>query len=135
MDTSTLTTAVCALLDAAGVGEWRPAGPAYTAAETGIFYGALGALPDKAIGVTCYTATDDIVTGLATRRVQVRCRGARNVPNGADLIADAVFAAIHGLYRTSGFARITREFPAPLGADGNSRQERTDNYLLVLDNE
>jgi hypothetical protein len=113
---------------------WRPAGPAYTTTETGIFYGPIGAAPDKAIGVTCYTQTDDIVTDRKDRYVQIRCRGAKNLPNGADLIADAVFAALHGVYHTSGFARITRTSTAPLGADTNARQERTDNYRIIIDN-
>jgi len=133
VDTSTLTTTVCALLDAAGVGQWRPAGPAYSAADVGIFYGPIGSAPDRAIGVTTYLQTDDPVTGLAVRMVQIRCRGAKG-PAGADVIADAVFAALHMLHQTSGIARITRTSTAPLGADGNGRQERTENYRVVIDN-
>lgn len=132
MDTSTLTTTVCTLLDAAGVGKWRPSG--YTAAEVGIFYGAIGSTPDRAIGVTTYLQSDDVVTGLAVRRVQIRCRGARGTPNGADVIADAAFAALHRTYHVSGLASIARTSTAPLGADGNGRQERTDNYVIVIDN-
>lgn len=115
------------------MGVWRPTGPAYTSAEIGIFYGPIGALPDRAIGVTCYTQTDNPENGRADRYVQVRCRGAKSLPNGADLIADAVFNALHGSYHTSGFARITRTSTAPLGADTNARQERTDNYQLIID--
>jgi len=134
MDTTTVVTAVNEILAAANVGKWQPAGPAYLTTEVGIFYGPIGAAPDRAIGVTCYTQTDDIVTERADRYVQVRCRGAKGLPNGADILADAAFAALHGVYRTSGFARITRTSTAPLGADTNARQERTDNYQLVIDN-
>ena len=134
MDTTEVTMAVCALLDAANVGEWRPAGPAYTAGEVGIFYGPILAAPDRAIGVTCYIQTDDIETGRADRYVQVRFRGAKSAPNGADILADAAFTALHGVYQVSGISRITRTSTAPVGADDNGRQERVDNYQLILDN-
>lgn len=133
MDTTALVYAVNQLLHNASVGVWRPTGPAYTSAEVGIFYGPILATPDRAIGVTCYTQTDDIVNGEAIRYVQVKCRGAKGLPNGADLVADAVFAALHGVYRTSGIARIVRTSTVPLGADENARQERTDNYQILID--
>ena len=133
MDTTTLVTTVNELLAAASVGTWRPGG-GYTAGEIGLFYGPIGATPDRAIGVTCYTQTDDIETGRTDRYVQVRFRGHRGAPNGADQLADAAFIALHGVYRTSGIARITRTSTAPLGADTNGRQERTDNYQLIIDN-
>lgn len=134
MDTTTVVYTVNAILDDAGVGAWHPVGPAYTSADVGIFYGPVGATPNRAIGVTCYTQTDDIETGRADRYVQVRCRGNPGAPNGADILADAVFTALHGVYRVSGISRITRTSTAPLGADDNGRQERTDNYHLILDN-
>jgi hypothetical protein len=135
MDTATLTTAVCALLDAAGVGVWHPTGPAYTTGQVGVFYGAIAPTPERAIGVTVYAQTDDIVTTLADRYVQVRYRGAPGAPGGADALADAGFMALHGVYHSSGIARITRVSTTPLGADGNGRQERTDNYHVLLDNQ
>lgn len=134
MNTTTLTYAIAQLLDDADVGVWRPEGPDYTAAEVGIFYGPIGPAPDRAIGVTTYLQDDDSETGLAVRMVQVRCRGARGAPNGADLIADAAFDALHGTYHTSGLASVTRKSTAPMGADGNGRSERSDNYRIVLDN-
>ena len=133
MDTTAVVTAVNQLLATASVGVWRPAG-GYTAAEVGLFYGPIGSVPDRAVGVTCYTQTDDILTGRSDRFIQVRCRGHRGAPNGADQLADAAFIALHGVYHTSGFARITRTSTAPLGADTNGRQERTDNYQLIIDN-
>lgn len=134
MDTTTVVTNVNEILAAANVGKWQPNGPAYLATEIGIFYGAIGATPNRAIGVTVYVQTDDVETERKDRYIQVRCRGNPGVPNGADLIADAAFAALHGIYRTSGIARITRTSTAPLGADTNARQERVDNYELVIDN-
>lgn len=134
MDDGELTRVICERLAAAGVGVWRLAGPAYTATETGIFYGSLGATPDRALAVAVYLPVDDIRTGLSLRYLQVRSRGPRGTPDGADTLAGAVFDALHGTYPRGGIARITRTSAARLGADGNSRQERTDNYLIVLDN-
>jgi hypothetical protein len=133
LTTTTITWAVAQLLADAGVGVWRTGG-LYLASEVGVFYGAIGAAPDRAVGVTVYAQTDDIVTGRKDRYVQVRYRGAKGAPNGADVLADAGFDALHGTYRTSGIARITRTSTAPLGADSNGRQERADNYQLILDN-
>jgi len=134
MDTTEVTYAVAQILAEADVGQWRPTGPGYAPAEVGIYYGPIHASPDRAIGVTVYTQTDDVVTGLQDRYVQVRCRGAKGQPNGADLIADAAFEALHGVYHHLGFARVTRTSTAPLGADENGRQERTDNYRVIIDN-
>lgn len=134
MDDGELTRAICERLAAAGVGAWRPTGPAYTATETGIFYGALGTTPDRALAVAVYLPVDDIQTGLSLRYLQVRSRGPRGAPDGADALAGAAFRALHGTYPRGGIARITRTSAARLGADGNGRQERTDNYLIVLDN-
>ena len=133
MDTTAVTTAVCQLLHDFGVGVWSPT-QAYLTTDVGVFYGPLGTLPDRAIGLTVYAATDDVETGLAHRYLQVRCRGAVGAPNGADALADSAFAALHGLYQTSGIARITRTSTAYLGADTNGRTERTDNYMLIIDN-
>ena len=134
LSTSDLTTTVCVLLDAAGVGKWRPTGPDYAAGEVGIFYGPLGATPDRAVGVSVYIQNDNLATSVSDRYVQVRCRGARGVPNGADILADAGFTALQGVAHTSGIALIARSSTAPLGADGNGRHERTDNYRVILDN-
>jgi len=133
MDTTQVTYAVAQLLHDAGVGVWSPTGTAYTSAQVGIFYGALAAAPDRAIGVTVYSQDDDILVTLQQRSVQIRYRGAPGAPNGADILADAGFAALQGIYHVPGIARITRAFVSVLGPDTSGRQERTDNYLIVLD--
>lgn len=129
-------TAICQALADAGVGAWRPSGPAYTSAEVGIFYGAIGASPDRAIGVARYMR-DDFVPGdryaTTTLRVQVRVRGPKGVVAGADDLADAVDAALQGLSRVGGLNYIERQSLAPLGPDGNGRQELTLNYLVCLE--
>lgn len=134
INTTDVVYAIAQILDIAGVGAWQPDGPAYVPTEVGVFYGPIAAAPDRAVGITVYSQTDDIETGRADRYVQIRCRGSRGRPNGADLLADAAFDALQGVYHTSGIARITRTSTAPLGADSNGRQERTDNYQLILDN-
>ncbi len=132
MDDVEVVTAICEALAMAGVGQWRPAGPGYSASEVGIFYGAIGSTPDLAIGVTLYAAGDPIGEGAPDRFVQVRSRGDRGAPHGADRLAGAVFRALHGTHHTGGIARIARTSTAHLGADENGRQERTDNYRIIL---
>jgi hypothetical protein len=134
VDDVTLTQRVCELLAAATSWAWRSAGPAYTSSEVGLFYGALGAVPDRAVAVAVYGTDDDVATGLGTRRVQVRYRGAKNTPAGADALAELGFTALHDTYPGGGIARIARVSSARLGADENGRQERTDNYQVILDN-
>lgn len=134
MDDVTLTKTVCQLLATANAWAWQPTGPAYTASQVGIFYGPLGAAPDRAVGVTLYGDSDELETGLAVRRVQIRHRGAKGDPAGADTLAAATFSALQGLSRTAGISLAVRVNVARLGADGNARQERADSYQLIIDN-
>lgn len=134
MDDVTLTQTVCALLADANGWAWRPSGPAYTQAEIGLFYGALGSTPDRAVGVTLYGDADDLETGLAVRRVQIRHRGPVGASQGADELAAATFSALQGLARTAGISLVNRVLVARLGADANARQERADSYQIIVDN-
>lgn len=135
MNTSALITTIAELLATAGVGAWRPAGPAYTATETAITYRALPAAPDRAIAVAAYDNVDDPVTGTAVRFVQLRVRGRAERIADADDLADFAFGVLHDRHQPApGIARILRTSTVPLGADGNARQERSDNYQIILDN-
>lgn len=131
MKDSTLTQNICTLLGEIPGWKW---GTGYTSADVGVFYGAIKPDPDRAVGVRVYQAEDDIQTGLAQRRAQVRYRGEKNNPAGADDLADEGFAVLQGLSRTAGINGISRESIGYLGADTNGREERTDNYLITLDN-
>lgn len=135
MDTSTLTTTVATILAARTTTMvWRPDGPDYADAETGIYYGRLAPTPDRGVGITTYAATDDLETFLAVRRIQLRFRGPRGDRAGADDIADAAFAVLQGLARVAGLNLVSRVSTAHLGADENDRQERTDSYQITIDN-
>ncbi len=132
MDDADLTQAICAFL--ARVPGW--AGPdraEHATATTAIFYGRIADKPDSAIGVRVYGlggATD----GRETRRVQLRIRGTRNDPSSADRLAGIARTVLEGISRDSGVNGISHQSFAPIGADGNERDQRTDNYLVVLDN-
>lgn len=132
MDDETLVTTVATILAGAGVGAWRPAGPAIGAAEVGLYAGDLPPHPDQGVGLAVYSGTDP-VTSVPLRFVQLRIRGTPGDPFSASRIAGAAFAALHDTYPRGGIARITRTSFAPLGTDTNGRPERTDNYLIVLD--
>lgn len=97
-----------------------------------VFYGALGTAPDKAAGVRVYAGTDE--RDLGWRRVQIRLRGEQGRPDGADALATPAFDALHGLSRLGGISSISRQSMAPAGADDNRREQRTENYVVLLDN-
>lgn len=137
MNDAELTKLICALLGDIPGWEWSGDDPesAYPDDAVGIFYGALGTTPDKAVGVRVYATTDDRINHLATRRVQLRLRGARGRPDGADELAAAAFDALQELSRVGGISDISRLSMAPAGADTNRREERTENYQIILDNQ
>ena len=61
-------------------------------------------------------------------------RGARNQPDSADQLAGLAFLLLQGRMRTGGINHIHRTSFGPLGADGNGREERADNFTITLDN-
>lgn len=132
MDDAALTETLCALLGEVPGWSWRTS-DTYSPDEVGVFYGAIPPTPDAAVGVRVYGADDDLVTGVAYRRAQIRFRGAKGDPRGADVMAAQAFAALQGLSRTGGMSGVNRLSVAPLGADTNGREERTDNYSVLLE--
>jgi len=141
-----LMLVVCTLLDQAGVGVFRPTGPAYTTGETAIWYGPLDTAPDRGLGVTLYSATDTVGGAPERRRyLQVRVRGAAGQVADADTLAQAVFDTLHGLTHAGQImvvppgvmlhgvlAQVRRTSVAHLGADESGRQERADSYEVLL---
>lgn len=135
MDDVTLTKTICTILGEIPGWAWRPDGPAYTGSEVGVFYGPIGAAPDRAVGVRVYGTTDERIEHYGWRRVQLRLRGARDQPDGADELAGLAFEALQGLSRMGGISGVSRQSMAPAGADENRREERTDNWIIILDNQ
>lgn len=137
MDDATLTTRINEQLARVPGWAWRSDGSVYTADEVAIFYGAIGPAPDRAIGVRVYGAPADIGGDghLALRSAQLRFRGAKYRPNGADVLAGHALTVMQGLSRVDGINGIRRESFSSLGTDSNFREERADNYLIILDNQ
>lgn len=133
IDDVELTMRVAALLGEIPGWAWRLDGPAYTAAEVGIFYGRIRAEPDRGVGVRVYY-TDDSQSDLSIRRMQLRFRGEPHRVDGADALSGEAFRHLHRLVRRSQISLATRISSGPLGADTNAREERTDNYQIILDN-
>ena len=67
MDDVALTKLICTELGTIAGLAGRDNGPAYTAAEVGIFYGALGIAPDKVVGVCVYGTSACAPSRLAAR--------------------------------------------------------------------
>lgn len=130
MDDETLTDRVCDFLATLPTFDYRADAPA---GGVQVFYGSTDDEPDRAIGVRVYGAADP--RHLHWRRMQIRSRGKRHDKQDADRIAAVVFAVLHGLSQLGGISGISRESMSPLGADQSGREERTDNYIITLDNQ
>lgn len=133
MDDASLTIKLCEILGTIPGWHWRPNGPAYTSSEVAIYYGAI---PDEtyraAVGVRVYG--DAEADGVLGRRVQLRFRSPRGARDGADKLAHPAWVVLTGLSRVGGISGARRRSFTPAGADGNGREERTDNYTITLDN-
>ena len=133
MTDAELTVAICQLLGELPGWSWSTTGT-YPADRVGVFYGAIPDAPDRAVGVRVYGGTDDPVVYSPTRSVQLLIRGARNQPDSADQMAALAFLLMQGRMRNGGINHIQRSSFGPLGADGNGREERSENYLISIDN-
>lgn len=121
------------LLADAGAGAWQPEGPDFVATQTAIWYGALASSPDRGYAIAVYGTRDTVGAAPITRRyVQLRSRGTSGVVNDADTLADAAFTALHGRTHAGPLAQVRRISALRLGADDLDRQERTDNYEVLL---
>lgn len=133
MTDAEVTRALCGLLGA--LSGWKydeDPGTGYDETDVRVTYGSVQDWPDQGVGVRVYDGDDP--ENLTVRRAQLRFRGNRDRPDGADELADAAFAQLHGLVRVAGINTLTRISFGPLGADVNGREERTDNYEVILDN-
>lgn len=134
MTDADLTRALCAVLG--GIQGWTfSETEPYTADVVGVFYGAIESRPDRAVGVSVYDLADYPRAHLRGRRAQVRYRGAPRDRAGADDMADLAEPVLTRIRRQHGIAEVLRVSFAKLGPDGSGRQERTDNFIITLDNE
>ena len=112
-------------LEAAGIGTQTPT-PGFPV----IAAKRLPASPDEGIAITVYLAEDDLM--VATRRVQFWFRGKPRDPFGPDRLAQDVYQVMRGRHHDGQVSRIWRDSIAVLGIDGNGRDERSDNYTIIL---
>lgn len=130
MDDDELTVKVCEVLAARSVGIYPGAA---TGNQVQIVYEDISATGvDRAIGVTVYNGLDELAEGPPIRFVQLRIRGKAGDRQSANQIAGSCFAVLHGLVSTGGIFLSERVSFARLGADGNRRLERTENYRMTL---
>lgn len=135
MDDVALTKLLCSIVGSVPGWAWRESGPPYTASELGVFYGSIGEKPDRAIGVRLYGVPSDDVSTSRERRVQFRVRGAPGRRDGADAIASVLRTVLGGIIRRDGISEVRFQSMASLGADANGREERSENYIIILDNQ
>lgn len=131
---SDLLAGVAELLAADGVAEWDPTGT-YTDNEIGIVIGPPSQSPASLVALATYNNSDDPGGADSTVFLQVRSRAPDDDPRKANALSGGVFNSLQGLRATVNGIRIVygkRNSSAPLGVDGNGRQERTDNYELMV---
>jgi len=130
VDDDELTDVVCQVLATRGVGVYP--GTA-TGDQVQVVYGDVSAVGvDRAIGVTVYAGLDELAEGPPIRFVQLRVRGKAKDRRSANQIAGAAKDVLHGLVSTDGIFLSERVSFVPLGADGNGRYERTENYQMTI---
>jgi hypothetical protein len=131
--TTNLITGIAELLAAAGVGEWRPSGPAYTADEVGILMRAIPQQPDRVITLSPYPVTSPVGMADIVQGVQVRCRGTTD-PRVCEDLADTTFDLLDSASRLTlggvSVVQIYRQSYTSLGQDGNGRWESSSNYYV-----
>ncbi|MFC5720371.1 minor capsid protein [Streptomyces gamaensis] len=120
------------MLDAVGVGTYRPDGM-YVEGETAITIAAMPPAPDRALCLSAYVVADSSVLTDTTTGVQVRTRAGAD-PREVDTLDDLVFSVLQSagphLFGVVRVQLITRVSGAPIGADSAGRMERTSNYRI-----
>ena len=129
---SDLLQGIAARIAAAGVGTYP--GP-YSSASPAVVFGDLPTSPDKAIGLTVYSARDAQTQNLTYFRVQAFVRGAKNNTLSAGDLAAALFDVLHGVEAVQMGAvwvvSSSRVVVSPQGLDGDGRSLRADSYEFV----
>lgn len=116
---------------------WRPHSEFEPDDDVGILFRRLADrpnLPAQLVAIAVYGGGDDDENGEAYRLVQLRFRGARNDPRGADQLAGAAFNHLRTVAHRRGIAWARRRSFDQSKADDNGREQRTDNYRITLDN-
>lgn len=130
--TSDLTEGLATLLTLAGAGVYRRDGPPYTDDETGIFLLDMPDAPDRAICLTPYPVTDDVISDTTTG-MQIRYRAGVDPLAGLD-VGDQLFDLLHNRRHfwcgQVAVAVAWRQSEALLGQDAHGRPERTSNFYF-----
>lgn len=130
------------LLADAGVGVWRPDGPAYTAGEVGILLEDLLEDPDELVVLNSYDL-DRAAFGIPAEvpvdavAIQIRTRTAPGIA-GSRRLDDAVYDLLEGAERLDlgngvVLCNVYRNSAGPLGRDAQDRRERVSNFYALVE--
>lgn len=137
--TSELVRGLARLLQDSGIGKYIEEDDdesVFTQTDTAVVLKTLPPSPDRVIALNTYSPVDDLVLPHGSIMVQFRFRGRRGDVNDVDDLGDAVFDLLHGaryldlIPGQPAISRAARKSSLQIGADGNGRMERTDNYEL-----
>lgn len=126
-----LLVGLAELLDAEGIGAYRPAS-VLPEGTTGIVLGKMPEAPDRALCLTPYPVADDDSTDSVTG-IQARMRAGTD-PSAVVQLANDVFSVLHNrqVYEVRG-VRVEiswRNSQAWIGQDGRGRMELVSNYYF-----
>lgn len=122
---------LASLMDAAGVGVYKPTG-VYDPADKSITFGLTPLAPDMNFTITTYPVNDTDLTTVTTG-VQFRIRGDRD-PRTAEGMADDLYNLLHNRrhYKLGPISveLSWRQSAAWLGQDTDQRTERVENFYF-----
>ncbi len=131
--TTDLLIGLAQILAADGIGVWHTDGT-YADNATGIVLNVVPQSPAAVVVLSTYSVGDDPIHADSVTGVQIRTRTPGEDPRPTDDLADAIFDLLQGAadLNLGGVAvqLVWRQSWTPLGADGNRRHERSDNYYL-----
>ncbi len=129
------------ILDADLADEPGPNGT-YPTGATGIFRKRMPERPDRAIVINVYELMDaapsfDPGIGGQVASVQIRTRVAKaSSPLEVDELADSIVHLLHGAHHATWgevkVERCTYSYGGSIGADSTGREERSDNFRIVI---
>jgi hypothetical protein len=109
----------------------------YPKDSTALFRKSMGDKPDRAVAVNVYDfELPPWPQSGVVALVQIRTRVPKGDPNAVDDLGDAIVNLLHGVHHASWgevkVERCTYSFGGSIGADPSGRQERADNFRIVL---
>lgn len=136
--TEELVVGLAQHLDAIGLARYSETGAYGAGSLPAIFFGGFPDTPGRALTIRQYDQSNARDNANADHYVQIRSRCESTDPLGADVMADALFDALHDrshftLPNGVGVKLCTRKIRGVADPDIGGRYSRPDSYIFTLD--